>query len=396
LKKLQFKTTKHKTMAATASEKEPLVQPEANDKGAGVVDMGDVDDTTKVEEDFGTTAAGWTVGGAWEAFVGSNSCPDPLKVFWKENGQKVTPHLGKAQQMLKDNNKVVAMTHGLLCVFYGGCFHTISLILAFISVYDVSSWWKDVKSLTGNSAPAKSPSKVGGGNTAEPVTPAKAMAVMASTCKFFTVCYAVWFSPFLAAVCVAIAIEPYVTASLESTPKNFAELQRLNSQTMDKIGMGAVNVNWFKFELVMVLRVALSLVSYLLMPGFFSAIFMGLYGMTVACSTAGQRVDSALNNGKTFGEVSFKTIILWAVVLIGTFWQSYCGYEASLIQIAVPIGFLVCYSGNISPTYWRRAFFKKKPLKDVEDPHFDSITSNTSTRLPSQSPLKVQNSAKDQ
>jgi len=360
-------------MAATASEKEPLVQPEANDnspvsmfasdtlskaaprgesadhsspfsadklrRGAGVVDMGDVDDTTKVEEDFGTTAAGWTVGGAWEAFVGSNSCPDPLKVFWKENGQKVTPHLGKAQQMLKDNNKVVAMTHGLLCVFYGGCFHTISLILAFISVYDVSSWWKDVKSLTGN--------------TAEPVTPAKAMAVMASTCKFFTVCYAVWFSPFLAAVCVAIAIEPYLTASLESTPKNFAELQRLNSQTMDKIGMGAVNVNWFKFELVMVLRVALSLVSYLLMPGFFSAIFMGLYGMTVACSTAGQRVDSALNNGKTFGEVSFKTIILWAVVLIGTFWQSYCGYEASLIQIAVPIGFLVCYSGNISPTYWK-------------------------------------------
>lgn len=308
------------------SEQQPLLN---NSSGSNLIEMNDDNET------LDSAGAGVSVSDLlWK------HAPAPAKDAWKEHSPTIMPVVGKVKTFFAENGKVVQMVYGGFCVFYGGSWPTLALILAFLSVYDTSAVVKECKTLFS-------------GSSTERLTPDKAAETLASVGKFLTIVYCVWTSKFIASICMAMAIEPYLTTSLESS-KLFNALHQAVGEIRAPGLPRLTQKQWFKFVFVQVNRIVLSILGHFVFSGTFATIFMGLYGMTLACSTAGQPVQDALNKAKGFGDVSTKSVILWVVVLVGTLWQALTGFNnASFLRYLVPLGFLVTYKGSVSASFWK-------------------------------------------
>jgi len=263
--------------------------------------------------------------------------PPQLKELWSEHGPTVCNVLGKVSSITKEHAQLGSILHGVFLIFYGGSWAIIAQILAFMAVYDMQTWKDNVKCFTRLT-------KASSGK--DEVTPALVVKALSASAVLFTCAYGVWFSPLLTAGCIAIALEPYVTESIMSSPAQAPITQCLTA-------CPPISAPYVKLLVSLAVRTVLGLLGWLVFPNAMCSIYLGVFGATKAFMLAGQKVKDVLNNSNVIPGLPLKTAALWFVVILGTMWQGLCGFSASFFHWIVPFGFIIVPNlQNVGPQAW--------------------------------------------
>jgi len=262
----------------------------------------------------------------------SEHCPPAVKEWISQNAE---PFICKAScqysSVLKTyvtpNAIQLQMAHAFTLMVWGGSHYTLALLMAFSSMFDVPRIFCECTKLAfADAGPHKTSSAAKGG-----VTPGDLRLIMSKASILLLCFHAVWYSDWLSAITIAFCLERYITQALLASEAKELCCARLK--------LSADMKEWLPFMTTMTVRLTLVFFT-LFLPHTQACLFFAVYGGHKLYDYLHEPAQKKLCEPAFVG-LDTKTLVIWAVSLLSTFWQGCYGYESSVLNLFVPLGFLL-------------------------------------------------------
>jgi len=214
------------------------------------------------------------------------------------------------QEIFNPIKKDLLIIHSVLVIFWGGSWYSIALLQAWFYVYAI----KLASVLFDRESTIESE-----GHALNIIVPIRMLCMLLATF------YAVWTTPFLARVTIAITTQTYITQTA------------ITPEVLEVIQLDMVCGKWTRLVIGTVAVILLSLLQAQILGCLLMSIigYERLYSATPVC------FDYTLGAIKGPNNLDGRVTFLWVCAIISVLWQLLHGFQSSLLGFIVPLGFLV-------------------------------------------------------